>query len=68
MLLFDGGDAWGSIYQQPGLRQHSAFQLQADYGFGIRLVTPIGPIRLDYAIPTTGSHGGRTQFSIGQSF
>ena len=68
VLLFDGGDAWGSIYQQPGLRQHTAFQLQADYGLGIRLVTPIGPIRLDYAIPTTGSRGGRTQFSIGQSF
>lgn len=68
VLLFDGGDAWGSIYQQPGLRQHSAFQFQADYGFGIRLVTPIGPIRLDYAIPASGSHGGRTQFSIGQSF
>ena len=68
VLLFDGGDAWGSIYQQPGLRQHTAFQLQADYGVGIRLVTPIGPIRLDYAIPTTGSRGGRTQFSIGQSF
>ena len=68
VLLFDGGDAWGSIYQQPGLRQHSNFQLQADYGLGIRLVTPIGPIRLDYAIPTSGSRGGRTQFSIGQSF
>ena len=68
VLLFDGGDSWGSIYQQPGLRQHSTFQLQADYGFGIRLVTPIGPIRLDYAIPTSGSRGGRTQFSIGQSF
>ncbi len=68
VLLFDGGDSWNSIYQQPGLRQHSAFQFQADYGFGIRLVTPIGPIRLDYAIPTTGSRGGRTQFSIGQSF
>lgn len=68
VLLFDGGDAWNSIYQQPGLRQHTGFQLSADYGFGIRLVTPIGPIRLDYAIPTTGSRGGRTQFSIGQSF
>jgi len=68
VLLFDGGDAWNSIYQQQGLRQHTAFQLSADYGLGIRLVTPIGPIRLDYAIPTTGARGGRTQFSIGQSF
>jgi len=68
VLLFDGGDAWNSIYQQQGLRQHTAFQFSADYGLGIRLVTPIGPIRLDYAIPTTGARGGRTQFSIGQSF
>ena len=68
VLLVDAGDAWNSIYQQQGLQQHVGFQLSADYGVGIRLVTPIGPIRLDYAIPTTGSHAGRTQFSIGQSF
>ncbi|MGI4787213.1 MAG: BamA/OMP85 family outer membrane protein [Janthinobacterium lividum] len=68
VLLFDGGDAWNSIYQVQGLTQHTAFKLEADYGVGIRLVTPIGPIRLDYAIPTTGGGSGRTQFSIGQSF
>ena len=67
VLLFDGGDAWNSIYQQQGLQQHTAFKLSTDYGVGIRLVTPIGPIRLDYAIPGGGG-GGRTQFSIGQSF
>jgi len=67
VLLFDGGDAWNSIYQQQGLQQHTAFKLSTDYGVGIRLVTPIGPIRLDYAIPTGGG-SGRTQFSIGQSF
>ena len=67
VLLFDGGDAWNSIYQVQGLRQHTAFKLQTDYGVGVRLVTPIGPIRLDYAIPNGGG-SGRTQFSIGQSF
>ena len=67
VLLFDGGDAWNSIYQQQGLQQHTAFKLSTDYGLGIRLVTPIGPIRLDYAIPSGGG-SGRTQFSIGQSF
>jgi len=67
VLLFDGGDAWNSIYQVQGLRQHTAFKLQTDYGVGIRLVTPIGPIRFDYAIPSGGG-SGRTQFSIGQSF
>ena len=68
VLLFDGGDAWNSIYQQQGLRQHTNFQFSYDYGLGLRLVTPIGPIRLDYAIPGSGGGSGRTQFSIGQSF
>ncbi len=27
VLLFDGGDAWNSIYQQQGLQQHTAFQI-----------------------------------------
>ena len=37
VLLFDGGDAWNSIYQQQGLQQHTAFKFESDYGFGIRL-------------------------------
>ena len=68
VALLDAGDAWNSIYQQQGLRQHTNFSLSYDYGLGIRLVTPIGPIRLDYAIPKSGDGSGRTQFSIGQSF
>ena len=67
VLLFDGGDAWNSIYQVQGLSQDTKFKLRTDYGIGVRLVTPIGPIRLDYAIPSGGG-SGRTQFSIGQSF
>ncbi len=63
--LDDVGDAWGSIYQGQGLAQHRQLSLQSDYGVGIRLVTPIGPIRVDYAM---GRGGGKTQFSIGQSF
>ena len=68
VILGDVGDAWGSIYQGQGLAQHGTLSLRGDYGVGVRLVTPIGPIRVDYAIPTTGGGGGRTQFSIGQSF
>ncbi len=67
VLLFDSGDSWNTIYQVSGLSQDTAFKLRYDYGLGIRLVTPIGPIRLDYAIPNGGG-SGRTQFSIGQSF
>ena len=65
VLFTDIGDAWGSIYQGQGLAQHNQFSLQSDYGVGVRLVTPIGPIRVDYAL---GRGGGKTQFSIGQSF
>lgn len=67
VLLFDAGDSWGSIYQGQGLAQHRNFTLSSNFGLGIRLSTPIGPIRLDYAIPSGGG-GGRTQFSIGPSF
>ena len=73
VLLFDGGDAWNSIYQQQGLQQHTAFKFAADYGVGIRLVTPIGPIRLDLrqsrrpaaaaAAPSSAS-GSRSKRSI----
>src|SRR3569833_1164226 len=65
VLFSDLGDAWGSIYQDNQLKQHNNFTLNSDVGVGVRLVTPVGPIRLDYAV---GSGGGRTQFDIGQSF
>jgi outer membrane protein insertion porin family len=39
--------------------------LMASVGVGIRVSTPIGPIRLDYA---KGSQGGRTHFSFGGQF
>jgi len=39
--------------------------LEASVGVGIRVSTPIGPIRLDYA---QGSQGGRTHFSFGGQF
>ncbi len=39
--------------------------LKAGYGFGISLVTPFGPVRIDYAI---GNQGGRTHFSFGGKF
>ena len=70
VLFSDIGDAWGSIYhdqqtQDQQLKQHTNFKPSTDVGLGVRLVTPVGPIRLDYAV---GSGGGRTQFDIGQSF
>lgn len=39
--------------------------LEASAGVGLRITTPIGPIRLDYA---QGSEGGKTHFSFGGQF
>jgi outer membrane protein insertion porin family len=40
-----------------------------NFGFGIRLNLPIGPLRLDYGIPVTSDHvndsGGRFNFGVG---
>jgi outer membrane protein insertion porin family len=44
----------------------------ADYGFGIRLDLPIGPIRIDYGIPfvydDNNGPPGKIQFNIGYQF
>lgn len=45
--------------------QHENFQPSLGYGLGIRVVTPIGPLRLDYGF---GSEGSRAHFSIGHVF
>ncbi len=63
----------GMVYYDP-----YSFQLRApqrhfyndNWGIGIRLNLPIGPLRLDYAFPITSedynsSHGGRFQFGVG---
>ena len=67
VLFADYGDAWDA---QSGLSiqnfpQHSGFRGNLGVGVGLRVTTPIGPIRLDYGI---GREGGRTHFSIGHSF
>lgn len=58
-LFTDIGNAWES----------DTFQFIKDlnfgYGFGIRLVTPFGPVRVDYGL---GSQGGRIHFSFGGQF
>lgn len=58
-LFADIGNAW----------QSDSFDLIKDLktgiGFGISLITPFGPVRIDYAV---GSQGGRTHFSFGGKF
>ena len=44
----------------------------ADYGFGVRLYLPIGPIRIDYGITFVSDQynggPGQVQFNIGYQF
>lgn len=48
-----------------GFTQHSNFSPNLGYGVGIRVNTPLGPLRLDYGF---GSEGSRAHFSIGHPF
>lgn len=45
--------------------QHDGFSPSLGYGLGIRVATPIGPLRLDYGF---GDEGSRAHFSIGHVF
>jgi outer membrane protein insertion porin family len=73
VAFLDVGDAWNSLsefqFSDPALQtrfeQHKGFNPRTGLGIGLRVVTPIGPLRLDYAF---GREGSRTHFSIGHSF
>ena len=60
VLFADSGSAFGGRFSSG-----KDLSLLSSVGFGVRLVTPIGPIRLDYGI---GRDGGRTHFGIGSTF
>jgi outer membrane protein insertion porin family len=71
VVFTDYGDAWGApadyliIPDLDNYTQHESFKGNLGYGVGIRVQTPIGPLRLDYGFSNEGS---RAHFSIGQVF
>ena len=58
VVFGDIGKAWNG-------EGYKLKDLEASGGVGLRITTPIGPIRLDYA---QGSEGGKTHFSFGGQF
>ena len=67
-LFFDYGTTLGSDGAVPG-RPSEVRELPGSgfgYGLGIRVQSPLGPIRVDYAINDDG--GSEIQFGIGEKF
>lgn len=60
VLFADTGSAFGGRFSSS-----KDLNFLSSVGVGVRLVTPIGPIRLDYGI---GRDGGKTHFGIGSTF
>lgn len=58
VVFTDIGKAWDG-------EGYKLNDLEASAGVGVRVTTPIGPIRIDYA---QGSNGGKTHFSFGGQF
>lgn len=84
VTFFDIGNAWQSsatstltgrtIYKTDRSSASKFKDLKKGYGIGLRLETPIGPLRFDYGWPmdpvTKGEKktGGKFYFSFGQTF
>lgn len=64
VTFVDFGDAWGGQFaQQFG---DAEYHLHCGYGLGIRVITPIGPLRLDYGFNNEGGH--ELHFGVGPTF
>lgn len=67
VLFFDTGSAWGGNFRNVNILgfTQTSFRLHSAIGLGIRVRTPIGPLRLDFGY---GEEGGRTHISFGNVF
>ncbi len=75
VAFFDMGNAWQSNSKEPNRKDANSFKdLKKGAGIGVRLNTPVGPLRFDYGWPLdsvrTGldKEGAKFYFSFGQTF
>lgn len=66
-VFFDTGNVWDKV------RHYGTGSLKSGTGFGLRVKTPIGPIKLDYGIPLDTVPGntkksGKFYFSVSRGF
>jgi outer membrane protein insertion porin family len=61
----DAGYAWSKDY---GENSFDLGRMKYSAGVGLRINSPLGPLRLDYGIPLNGGNGGRFHFSFGGQF
>lgn len=62
-VFFDSGNVWAEPFN------YDLTDLRTDFGVGLRVSTPIGPVRFDYATPISeGKFKGVFFFSIGHAF
>jgi len=62
VVFVDVGDAWGGAV---ATEAHESFEAHVGYGVGVRVQTPIGPLRLDLGFSEEGTE---THFGIMQMF
>lgn len=63
VAFVDVGDAWGGEFA--ALSDSRDFELHVGYGLGVRVQTPIGPLRLDYG---WGDESNEFHFGFGSTF
>ncbi len=65
-VFFDTGNVWDKV------RNYGTGGLKSGTGVGLRVKTPIGPIKLDYGIPLSSEPGqkknGKFYFSVSRGF
>jgi outer membrane protein insertion porin family len=68
VLFVDVGDAWGGpVSSDPAFEEivHDSFTAHIGYGVGVRVKTPIGPLRLDLGFSEEGTE---THFGVRHMF